>query len=835
MKIPIKLLSQFIDLNCDIREILDTLPKIGFEIESVIYGDKFVIAQITGIKKHENSDKLKICEVYYFDSNSNIEKRLEVICGANNVRLDLKTVLALEGAIIPYNKLEIKHCKIAGIKSYGMLCSAKELCISSEDSGIIELDCSSTVGESFFDNVIEISVTPNRGDCLGIIGIARELSAKGLGVLKIFDKINSNYQNSDQNSNSSNSNIIFDRVDGSLAGSFIKIKGLSINRKTPKIIEEFLLNSGISTTNNPIINIANYVTLIFNQPMHAYDATKVCGNKIIFTTYKNNANIKTPRFKALNKEEYLIEENDIIVLDGENNIIALAGIIGSDSTKCDEKTDSIILESAHFNHISIANTGRRLSIKSDARYRFERGIDISMNVYALKFCAHLLVQNFGGEILDIVYSLNEKIMSQYDYVNSTYHINNKNDSFFTSCTQFNKIINNIHVKQIEEFLGYKISFYEIYNILVSLGFYIFKDVSRGQIAKPNEHTIESFSVTVPFWRNDIDSFMDIIEEIARINGYDKIPMSPPNFVTSNLIQDFEFETKRKVRSLLINFGLQEVLNWSFICSEVSFVEKNDDFIIANPVNKNFDLMRPTILFGLLNCIKHNAGYQNKDLALFEYGPVYRNFKEKGINCVAGIFSGNIISRNIYEPTKTADFFYVKSIVENILKALHFESYTITTSELPKYFHPKRSATIMIGKKIVGYLGELHPKINKNKSVFFEIFLDYLPKIKAKKFNMNFSRYPFVKRDFAFIFDIQPVYQELKSAILSLNKTNKNIIKSIDLFDRYKIDNKISIAFELELQSELHTLSNEEIEKVSNNIIELVKKNFQGILRKDYVT
>lgn len=844
MKIPIKLLSQFIDLNCGIDKIIDILPKIGFEVESVSYGNRFIITQILDIKVHEKSDKLKICKVVHNiknDSIDNIQNTLEIVCGADNTKVGLKTVLALEGAIIPNNQMEIKHTQIAGVKSYGMLCSEKELGISDIESGIIELNDNSELGKPFFDDIIDINITPNRGDCLGIIGIARELAAKNLGSLK--DLTNIDFQNFNNTQNNKNA-LIINRIDGSKAVALIKITDIPSDRKTPKIIKEFLLNSGIALTNEPIVNIINYVTLIFNQPMHAYDTKKVYGNDITFKIYKNEykEEIKDNIFKALNGEDYIVEENDIIVLDGKNNIIALGGIIGSDSTKCDDTTDSVILESAHFSHINIANTSRRLSINSDAKYRFERGIDISMNVYALKFCTNLLIQNFGCKIECMTYSFDEKIISKEKYLGYQAHIINigineitkSNVIFSDPYIQFNKIINNIDVKRVCEFLGYQIRFYEIYNILVSLGFYIFKDVSRRQIITHDIKELDNFSVIVPFWRNDVDSFMDIIEEIARINGYENIPISPPNFVISEIIDDFKFNTKKNIRSLLLSLGLKEILNLSFISSKKEFIENTPQFMIKNPINKNFDIMRPSLLFGLLDVINHNMKYQNKDLALFEYGPIYKDIKEKGTNSVAGIFHGNIINRNIHEDIKKADFFYLKKIVENILTTLYIDSYKISTCQLPKYFHPNIGASISLGKTIIGYFGELHPKINNNKSMFFEIFLDYLPKRTAKKFSMHFSRYPLVKRDFAFIFDKQPIYQELKSTILSLNKKNNNIIREIILFDIYKMDNKSSIAFELSLQSDTHTLSSEEIEEISNSVIYIITKNFSGILRKDYV-
>lgn len=792
MKFTLSWLKEHLDTSAGIAEIADKLTSIGLEVESV--SDRaeelkpFTVAKIIEAEKHPNADKLRVCKV---DNGNEV---LQIVCGAANARAGIKVVLASVGAVIPGNGLVIKKSKIRDVESNGMLCSAEELKIDSEIDGIIELPEDAEVGKAFApslgldDPVIEIAVTPNRADCLGVRGVARDLAAAGLGKLKEIktQKINGNFK----------SPISVNIENTDKAPLFIgrHIKNVN-NKNSPEWLKKRLTSIGLKPI-SALVDITNFLTFDLGRPAHVYDAAKLNGN-VTVRDAKNGEKIKT-----LNEKEYTID-SDVLVIADEKNPVAIAGIIGGLESGCSKNTKDIFLEIALFNPLNVSKAGRRLQIDSDARYRFERAVDGGFAQDGAELATKLILDICGGEPSELVIS--GKVPSQ------------------------EKIIDFIP-SSVKRIAGIEILEKEIEGILSALGFGV----------KAND---KSLHVKVPSWRSDVVIEEDLVEEIIRIYGLDKIPAL--NIRSDELPKPAMSLDQKKIsdiRRVLASQGLREVVTFSFMDSKIAGLFGSQNNKIVNPISSDLDEMRPSIIPNLLSAVKKNNARSIANISLFEVGPIFENLipGEGQKISASGVREGKNIQKNHYGDSRKVDCFDAKADVFAAI-ALYVNPENLqVTREVPGYYHPGKSGALLLGKNVVAYFGEMHPAILKQFDIdspvaAFEIFIDKLPKPKAKKSSarpkLELSNLQPVERDFAFVVSGEVSAADILKAV---RVAEKELIESVNIFDVYSGKNveegKKSIAFSVRLQPKNETLKDADIENISKKIIASVETSTGGKLR-----
>ncbi len=791
MKFTLSWLKKFLDTEASLEEIAAVLNKTGFEVEEIIDRGKeleaFEVARIIDTTQHPNADKLQVCTVKTKSGN------LQIVCGAHNARKDLNVVLAPVGSTIPNGNFIIKQAKIRDIESNGMLCSAEELLIEKESSGIIELPEEAVIGENFAkyfgldDPVIEIDVTPNRGDALGVLGIARELAASGLGKLKKIDWPEIKPDKSE---------VVLDDTKSCPAFATIEVKNIT-NGPSPLWLQNLLKNIGCKPISS-IVDITNYICFSYGRPMHAYDADLLSGNLRV-----TRASDKDPEFHALNDKKYKLDSNDLVIRD-HDQIHALAGIIGGISSSCSENTKNILLEAAIFDKDLIAATGRKLAIETDSRFRFERSTDIGMVLPSAYLATNMILDICGGEIGK--FSLSGSVE-------------------FTP----NKI--SLETKDITKATGINIAIKEVGTILENLGFTV-------------EYSENKLEASNPSWRHDISIKEDLIEEIVRIYGFDKIPAVAISTALQFRLAPCSFVRGNNARRVLASKGYDELITWSFMNEEFAklFSETQDKLKLQNPISQELSYMRPCILPNLLEAIAKNATRSIASGALFEVGPVFlgTELADEKLHAT-GVRWGNI-EANLHAGSREVDIFDIKADIELLILelGLSLENMQLDTSNLPNYYHPYRTTAILLGKNIIGYFGEIHPLILKKYGIekhvaAFEINISALPepRLKAgKKDIFTPSIYQAVNRDFAFLVD-RDIPAGKMSKYISL--IDKKLIKNVEIFDLYigeKIDSsKKSIAVKVHIQADDRTLSDQEITTLQNSIIQGAEKEFHASIRK----
>lgn len=808
MKFTLASLKDFLETNASLNEICQKLTAIGLEVESVIDQgailNQFSVAKIISCENHPNSNKLKICQVAF----ANNSQPLQIVCGASNARAGIKVAYAKIDSVIPASKMVIKKAKIAGVESNGMLCSAQELELGNDHQGIIEIDDKFEIGQKISevyqknDAIIEIYVTPNRADCLGLYGIARDLSACGLGKLK---KITTSKIEGDFAINLQIKNENFDACNFAI---FRQIKNIK-NCQSPQWLKDKIQAIGFNSI-SAIVDITNYVMHLTSQPMHAYDTNKI--NQKIVIGYANNFN----EFTSLQNQNYKIE-SDILTIKDQETILAIAGVIGSAHSSCQENTCDIILESASFNCHEVTKSGRKLNILSESRHRFERVSDPYNCELAIDLASNLILEICADENSRVSY---KKIIGELPKIRKI----------------------NFNFEKFAKIIGFAIDQNQAKKILLDLGF----------------ECDDSFNIAIPSYRNDINIDEDIIEEIIRIYGYDFIKAKPISDInsykpslTSNKNksknqepknhQDFQIKYNNssflnyyshKINNCLINRAMNETINWAFVDNNIAklFYENKPELFLENPVSSEMNYLRPTLLIGLVNSYQKNALRSHTNLSLFEIGNIFHNLNHQQLS-IAGLRSGKNCEANHHHASRDFDVFDVKADFIACLEAINLKTNNLefTQNNIPSYYHPHRSASIFIGKNILGYCGEIHPALNqkfaiKNRLNFFEIFLD--DQIISKKqtgFKAYIANdYPVVDRDFAFIVDKNLPVNDL---VRTIANSDKNLVKAVNIFDIFSGKNieqdKKSVALNVKIQAEDRTLTASEIEELSKKIIDEV--------------
>ena len=695
MIITIPWLKEHLKTTVKEKEIIDQLTNIGLEVEDIKENSgemsKFKIAKVLKAEKHPNADKLKVCDVTIGG-----KEILKVVCGAPNARAGLITIYAPPGAVIPKTKFELKIAKIRGVESKGMLCSESELNLSNESEGIIELKNKEIeIGKSYFKSssqkAIDISITPNRADCLGVRGIARDLSSAGVGKLiqlkrKKFKQIIKHQIKT---------SITKEKNQGCITFGSCYIQNIT-NKESPEWLKNKLIVLGLKPI-SAVVDITNYVMFDLNRPLHAYDADKI-NKEIIVRNAKEGE-----EFKALDGKKYNLKK-DMCVISDKSGVLGLGGIIGGTTTSTELETKNVLLEAAYFNPSSIRKTARALNINTDAKYRFERGIDPNSIKEGLELAADLILKICGGEA-------------------SKFRIIGK-------MSQKNKIIN-FQVEKFEKLIGISISAKEIDKIVSSIGFKCKK-------------TQKAIKVEVPSWRPDISLDEDLIEELIRIKGFDNIKLIKPKKNRVNETLNFQQKLFHLSQRSLASKGYMETVTWSFTDSKIDkqFSRGEKEIFILNPISSDLDVLRRSIFSNLAFYLKKNQDRGYEDLSLFEIGPTFfgKNPGEQQI-VVGGLKSGKINRKSWLDKERDVDVFDIKSDAIKTLVELGLEEKNLFVNDNSKHsYHPGRSGSITLKSEkgpLLAYFGEIHPAITKNldfrdKNIFgFEIFLKNIPEPNKK--------------------------------------------------------------------------------------------------------
>lgn len=798
MKFTLSWLKDFLDTPATLEEITDTLTAIGLEVEGVDDPAKtlegFVVGHVVSAEKHPDADKLQCLVV---DTGT---EKLKVVCGAPNARAGMKGVFAPVGSYIPGSNMTLKKGVIRGQESNGMMCSESELQLSDEHNGIIELPEIAAVGEpaaaalGMDDPVIEINLTPNRGDCAGVYGIARDLAAAGLGTLRpvAAPAVTASFDNP----------VSVSIADEKTCPLFIGryIRGVK-NGTSPDWLQKRLKAVG----QNPIsalVDITNYITIALNRPLHVFDADKLKGN-IQVRAAKNGE-----KLEALNDKTYDLADGMTAVCD-DSGVLGLGGIIGGVPSSVAEDTQNIYLEVALFDPVRTAMTGQKLQIDSDARYRFERGIDPAFAHDGAEFATQMIIDLCGGEASSLAVA--------------------------GTAPEKNQIIAYAPAR-LKVLGGMDLPEERQEAILTALGF----TVAKEGIA---------WNVGVPSWRSDIDGSADLVEEILRIEGYDNIEavlVRPDGGARPSALSPLA-KRGAVARRILATRGLYETITWSFLDEAsadlfgVNRQQNKKALTLTNPISMDLSVMRPSVLPNLIAAAGRNSDRGIDDAALFEIGNCYWATDAEGqVLTATGLRSGNARARHWSGAARAVDVYDAKADALAVLEACGVNTANVQiTTDVPEWYHPGRAGCLRLGPNVLAWFGEIHPGVlsaMKRDEVFagFEVFLPNLPPQKKKSPQRELLKpSPFqpVLRDFAFLLEESVEADKLARAIRA---AEKKLITHVDIFDVYQgkgvAPGQKSVAVAVTFQPVDKTLTDEEITGLYQKIIESVTKQTGGVLR-----
>jgi phenylalanyl-tRNA synthetase beta chain len=800
LKISLKWLKEYIDLEgIGTKEIVHKLTMSGLEVEDTVDQNEifknFVVGLVEEKDKHPNADRLSVCKV------SNRTESFQVICGAPNVEAGQKIVFAPIGTIIPNENFQIKKAKIRGVESYGMICSEDELCLSEDHSGILVLDSNLKEGTlitealGLDDVIMEIAVTPNRQDALSHIGVARDLAAifdKNLKVPEI------NIDENDIDINNLASIEIEDEINCPRYTSRV-VKDVKVE-ESPEWLKQRIISIGLRPINN-IVDITNFVMHECGQPLHAFELDRLNGKKIIVRSTKANT-----KFTTLDSKERELLKGTLMICDAERDV-AIAGVMGGENSEIYEDTKNVLIESAYFNPSSIRKTSKQLQLSTDASYRFERGTDPNNTLYAAERAVQLIVKIAGGKIargsIDIYPNkVKERVLV-------------------------------LRLSRVSKLLGYNVNKETAIKILENLGF------------KLDEISNDELEVIIPTYRSDVEREVDLIEEIARISGFDNIPTIPNINIPLGIKHD-ETSFPDNVREIANNLGLFEMINNPLQPKDLAQLNGNA-VKISNPLSMDMAYLRTSLFSGALSVVSRNISKGEKNLALYEIGHV---FNLKGSNKTVTSFddydehekiifvlTGNRVEREWYSSESGYDLFDLKGVVNSFIQKISLDnvlndSYNDTHDTNYEYYFTK-----YLDNHLIGIGGKVKVSVLKqfdiDQDVYsFELNLSKLKEIRIiENIYVPMLKYPKVVRDFAFILDKEIKFEELKKHIMN---NSSNLLKDVSVFDIFESEeigsNKKSMAFQLTYYDESRTLTEAEVEKDFEKLIKLVSKKFNAQLR-----
>jgi phenylalanyl-tRNA synthetase beta chain len=805
VKFTLSWLKQHLDTDEPLEKLADKLTMIGLEVENIDDKAKalqpFTIARVISAEQHPNADRLRVCMVETGDGGAAVQ----VVCGAPNARAGLVSVFSPPGTFIPGKNITLGVGTIRGVESRGMLCSAAELQLSEDHDGIIELPADAPVGTAYADwaglgdPVLEINLTPNRPDCTGVHGIARDLAAADMGKFKDpgIKQIKGEYP----------CPVKVTIEDATLCPGFALrlVRGVK-NGPSPEWLQKRLTSIGLRPI-NALVDITNFMTYDRARPLHVFDAAKVEGNLTVRRARDGETLL------ALDGRTYTLDSGACVIAD-DHGVESLAGIMGGEASGCSAETTDVLIESALWNEINIAQTGRKLGINSDARYRFERGVDPEFMLPGLEMATRLVMELCGGT------------PSEITAVGKT-HADDRVIDF--------------PLTEVKRLAGIDVPLVEMRRILSHLGFMM---AGAGPVVK----------VAVPSWRSDVHGKADIVEEIVRIFGVDKVPMTPferGDAPRKPILTPIQLRTRRAKRALAAR-GMVEAVTWSFISKPHAalFGGGQSELALANPIAADLSDMRPSLLPGLVAAAQANADRGFPDVALFEVGQVFKGDRpEDQLIAAAGVRHGFASSKGLgrhWSGSATADVLDAKADAFAVLAATGAPMQALQVvpgggAQGISWLHPGRSGSIQIGpQNILGYFGELHPRTLEalgadGPLIAFEVFLDRIPDAKQKptraKPTLELSPFQPVSRDFAFIVD-----RGIKAAdiVRSAQGVDRKLITTVTVFDVYEgkgIDEtKKSVAIAVTMQPREKTLTDQEIDAVAAKVVAEVTKRTGGVLR-----
>ena len=794
MKTTIDWLKTHLDTDAPVRALVERLVMLGHDVEEVENRAEalapFTVASVVSAERHPNADRLKVCLV---DTGTT---QLQVVCGAPNAHAGMKGVFVPAGTVIPRTGALLRESVIRGVASRGMLCSAYELGLGEDHEGIIELPGDAPVGAQYAgyaglgDTLLDIKVTPNRADCLGVRGIARDLAAAGLGRLKPLDTT--------PVPGSFRSSIGIHIEDYSACPLFLgrHLRGLR-NGPSPDWLRRRLEAIGLRPIST-LVDVTNFLTFDVNRPLHVFDSGRLQGNLTVRFARPGETLL------ALNGQEYALDAEVTAIAD-QAGVQSLGGVIGGEATGCTEATTEVLIEAALFDPVRTAATGRRLGISSDARYRFERGLDPAFVKDGMEIATRLMLDLCGGEASEIV-TAGAVPDWRRRYV--------------------------LRPERPATLGGLDMPPMESAAILTALGFVLEPQDGGDLAAEP------------PSWRGDIEGEADLVEEILRVKGYDQIPAAPLDRDTA-LTRPSLSPAQRQaelVRRTLAERGLVEAVTFSFISTREAelFGGAKPELRLVNPISADLDAMRPSLLPALVSAARRNADRGFPDTALFEVGPLYRNDTPEGqVLAAAGLRAGHAIPKHWRKKAREVDLYDAKSDAFGALAAIgvSVEGVQVST-ESPAWYHPGRAGTLRLGTKVLGTFGELHPAVidaldARPPIAGFEVFLNAVPLPRAGRARppLHLSVFQPIERDFAFIVDRDLPAESLLRAARGVDR---KLVTEIRLFDVYQgaglPDGKKSLAITVVLQPRERTLTDAEIEGFSERLISQVEKATGGQLR-----
>ncbi|MDQ2079385.1 phenylalanine--tRNA ligase subunit beta [Xanthobacteraceae bacterium Astr-EGSB] len=803
MKFTLSWLKEHLDTDEPLDKIVDKLTMIGLEVESLEDKAKalapFVIARVVDAKQHPNADRLRVCMVDTGDGNP-----IQVVCGAPNARTGLVGVFSPPGTFIPGKNITLSIGTIRGVESRGMLCSGDEIGISDDHDGIIELAADAPVGTPYAtwagldDPVIDINLTPNRADCTGVNGIARDLAAADMGkfINPVPKPIRGEFP--------CPVSVKLDFGDTpSLCPAFALrlVRGVK-NGPSPEWMQRRLIAIGLRPI-NALVDITNYMTYDRARPLHVFDAAKVKGNLTVRRGRSGESLV------ALDGKTYGLDESICVIAD-ENGVESLAGIMGGEASGCSAETTDVLIESALWEPVNVAQTGRRLSINSDARYRFERGVDPAFMVPGLELATKMVLDICGGTASEITVAGEAPIKDH---------------------------MIEFPLDELARLAGVQVRESEVKRVLGHLGFFT---AGAGR----------DWKVAVPSWRADVEGKADLVEEVVRIIGVDRVPATPfprGEAALRAVLTPLQNRTRKAKRAAAAR-GMVEAVTWSFISKPKAelFGGGQRELSLANPIAVDLSDMRPSLVPGLVAAAQKNADRGFADVALFEVGQVFRGDRpEDQFTAATGVrrelAKASGIGRHWSNASQPVDAFDAKGDAFAILIAAGAPPQALqVVPGGPAWLHPGRSGTIQIGPHVLGHFGELHPKAlellgAEGPLVAFEVILERIPDPKPKatraKPALDLAAFHPVDRDFAFV-----VGRSIKAADLvrAAQSADRKLINNVTVFDVYEgkgIDpDKKSIAIAVTLQPRDKTMTDDEIEAVAQKIVAEVTKKTGGVLR-----
>ncbi|MBT6232875.1 MAG: phenylalanine--tRNA ligase subunit beta [Nitrosomonadales bacterium] len=784
MQFSKKWLNELIDGDLGNIDLSNLLTQRGLEVEEVEdlsqISDLVVVAEIIEIQKHPNADRLNVCKVDVGE-----KEHLQIVCGAPNAKKGIKIPCAKVGAKL--DKFEIKKTKLRGVDSSGMLCSGKELNISNESEGILELDLNSKVGDtlknclSLDDQIFHLSITPNRPDCLSMRGIAKEISA-------MTDLTYKKESNKDIIKNSNlNIKIKVKNEDSCPLYCLQKIQKINNKVEIPGWLKERLSKGGIDSI-NPAVDVLNYMMLKYGQPMHAFDIDKIKGSVQV-----RNA-VKGEKLLLLNHQEITFHGDELVIAD-DKKVLALAGIMGGLETSVTAETKNILLESAFFSPISLAGVARKHSLNTDASHRFERGVDFKQTLNTLNKTSALLVDLIGGSASNI-------------------------DSVQSKLPARNSIM--LHTEKVVQVLGLIISKNDIKKTLNSLEFTI-------------EESDEVFLVTPPSYRFDINIEEDLIEEVIRIYGFDKIKATPPTTNIEMLGLDSKRRSPFSIKSSMAALGYNEIVSYSFIQESVEkeFHENNNLIKLDNPIASQMSVMRSKLWGSHIDALNFNINRGQNQIRLFEVASIYEKlsdgYKERQV--LSGVLYGSAYPEQWGIKSKKIDFYEVKGDLETVSD----NEIIFKKNKAPGALHPGISSSILKNGKSIGWVGQLHPKWKQHydikENVFlFEIDLESIRKKIIDEFDLPSKLLP-IRKDISVLVDKTIAVGDMVQAI---KKAKIDYIKEVNAFDVYEGENiekdKKSIAFLILMQDTYKTLEEEQVNNSVKHALKVLQQHFNASLR-----